>query len=243
MRKNGFTLIEVIIAMTVGLIIMAAVYGFMSLVQKNSANADRKIVTLQDTRGVLDLMAMEIRMASYNPRGLNSTWSNPSPLACMPSTSTTYKGIKQADANNIAVAMDLNADGVIGCTCGACCGPPNTCTDPTCAGTNEYIVYSYDGTVGTLYRNVNCSVNSAILGGTAAPYSNVRNTVNGVTIVPLFQYYDGTNTLLTAPINIPAIRRILITIVADTADIDLNTKQPKRIVYSTSVMVRNHALN
>jgi prepilin-type N-terminal cleavage/methylation domain-containing protein len=233
MRKNGFTLIEVIIAMAVGAAIMVAVYGFMTLVQKNSVNTDRKIVTLQDTRTVLDLMAMEIRMASYNPKGVVTTWSNnPSPaLLCMPNLTAdkvTYKGIRQADANSITVAMDLDGSGTIA------------------DGANEWIVYSYDG-VSTITRSANCS-SSPILGGNALS-SNVRNAAAGVN---LFRYFDGNNIDITTTVTsspastingIPAIRRILITIVADTADIDLNTHQPKRVVYSTSVIVRNHALN
>ena len=233
MRKNGFTLVEVIVAMAVGAAIMVAVYGFMVLVQKNSANMDRKVVTLQDTRTVLDLMAMEIRMASYNPTDYNATWSNPSPLACMPTAPTNYRGIKSANANSIAVAMDLDGSGTIG------------------DGTSEYIVYSYDG-ASTITRSVsgssNCGTADAILGGTALS-SNVRNAAAGVN---LFRYFDRnnpeneiTNTVINSPASIvngiPAIRRILITIVADTADKDLNKQQYKRVVYSTSVIVRNHA--
>jgi len=226
MRKNGFTLVEAIVAMAVGAIIMAAVYGYMSLVQKNSANADRKIVTQQDTRSVLELMATEIRMASYLPAPCNmSTWLTIPACAEMPGWGGTgikiNKGIQVADANKIFVAMDLNGDGGI--------GPP---------GASEYIMYYYDG-ASTLSRDVSCSGMQAILGG-SAPFSNVRNAAAGV---PLFRYYDRNNTLLAAPISIPAIRRILITIVADTADKDLNTKQYKRMVYSTSVVVRNHGLN
>jgi prepilin-type N-terminal cleavage/methylation domain-containing protein len=236
MRKNGFTLIEVIIAMTVGAIIMIAVYGYMVMSQKNSANMDRRIVTQQDTRTVLDLMAGEIRMTSYNPRYNISTWNNPSPLACMPSLAAapaSYKGIKIAAANNIAVAMDIS-------------GPNNVPSGVIGDAANEYIVYSYDG-ASTLTRSVNC-VGAAILGGTA-PFSNVRNAVAGVN---LFRYFDASNNEITATVinnpastvnGIRAIRRILITLVTDTADINLNTKQPKRMVYSTSVIVRNHVLS
>lgn len=67
MKRNGFTLIEVLIAVVVGLVIMGAVYSAMVIVQRTSANLGRKVVTQQDTRAVLDFMAMEIRMASYNP--------------------------------------------------------------------------------------------------------------------------------------------------------------------------------
>jgi prepilin-type N-terminal cleavage/methylation domain-containing protein len=229
MKKNGFTLIEVIIAMTVGAIIMAAVYGYMVMSQRNSANMDRRIVTQQDTRMVLDLVAGEIRMASYNPVHNTSTWINPSPLACVSTDVATisYKGIKVADANNIAFATDLNASGTIG------------------DAANEYIAYSYDGNA-TLTRSVNC-VGAAILGG-AAPFSNVRNAAAGIN---LFRYFDGSNNEITATVSnntstvngIPAIRRILITIVSDTADVDVNTKKYKRMVYATSVIVRNHVLS
>src|SRR5450759_1590288 len=154
-RRKGFTLVELLIAMAVGIVIIAAVYSAMNLALRFSANTDRKVITQQDTRAVLDLMAMEIRMASYNPLVTTNTWSSASTLACMPSLAVApiiYKGIKNANANTIAIAMDLNNDGVIGCSCGTCCGPPNTCTNNTCAGTNEYIVYSYDGE-NTITRN------------------------------------------------------------------------------------------
>jgi prepilin-type N-terminal cleavage/methylation domain-containing protein len=229
MKKNGFTLVEVIVAMAVGALIMAAVYGFMTLVQKNSANADRRIVTQQDTRMVLDLMASEISMASYSNSDAANVWSNASLLACITNFDKTCKGIKSATANSIAVAMNLNG------------GAPNYSTTIGDVE-NEYIVYSYDG-ASTLTRSVNC-VGAAILGG-SAPYTNVSNAKAGPgnTPVPMFRYYDGTNTLISAPVstaNIPNIRRILITIVADTAEKDVSTQQYKRMVYSTSVMVRNH---
>lgn len=221
MKKNGFTLVETIIALAVGAIIMAAVYGYMTLVQKNSANADRRIVTQQDTRMVLDLMATEIRMASYNPRDMAHIWSDASPLACITNFDKMCKGIKSATASAIAVAMDLDSSGRIG------------------DGNNEYIVYAYDG-ASTLTRSVSCDSSAdAILGG-SAPFTNVRNAAAGV---PLFRYYDSTNAQISAPVsnaNIQNIRRILITIVADTAEKDINTQQYKRMVYSTSVMVRNH---
>jgi type IV pilus assembly protein PilW len=227
MKRNGFTLVEVLIAVVVGLIIMAAVYGTMTLAQRTSANLGRKIVTQQDTRAVLDFMAMEIRMASYNPNNRAATWSTSS-LACLvlPNPPDANKGIRIATANTLAVAMDLGP-----------LGPPRVYGTIGDAD-NEYIVYSYDG-ANTVTRNVSCGGNQAILGG-AAPDSNVRNAIAGI---PLFQYFDRNDQPLAAPVNIPAIRRILITIVAETAERDLNTNLPRRMIYSTSVIVRNHALS
>jgi prepilin-type N-terminal cleavage/methylation domain-containing protein len=64
MNKNGFTLIELIMAISIGLVIIAAVYALNEMGQRSSASISQKVVTQQDARAVLDLMAMEIRMAS-----------------------------------------------------------------------------------------------------------------------------------------------------------------------------------
>jgi type IV pilus assembly protein PilW len=224
-RRKGFTLVELLIAMAVGIVIIAAVYSAMNLALRFSANTDRKVITQQDTRAVLDLMAMEIRMASYNPTMSLTTWSGNVLGNCSASNislTQAFKGIQVANANQIAIAMDLDNSGTIGNVA------------------NEYIVYSYDG-ASTLNRSVSC-VGAAILGGTA-PFTNVRNAAVLPTPIPLFQYFDR-NDQPTALI--PNIRRIQITIVTDTAANDTTqsgTPRPRRMIYSTSVIVRNHAIS
>jgi type IV pilus assembly protein PilW len=224
-RRKGFTLVELLIAMAVGIVIIAAVYSAMNLALRFSANTDRKVITQQDTRAVLDLMAMEIRMASYNPTMSLTTWSGNVLGNCSASNislTQAFKGIQVANANQIAIAMDLDNSGTIGNVA------------------NEYIVYSYDG-ANTLNRSVSC-VGAAILGGTA-PFTNVRNAAVLPTPIPLFQYFDR-NDQPTALI--PNIRRIQITIVTDTAANDTTqsgTPRPRRMIYSTSVIVRNHAIS
>lgn len=229
MNKKGFTLIEVLIAMVVGALIMAAVYGLMTVAQKTSSSLDRKVITQQDTRAVLDLMAMEIRMASYNARSEALIWAG-NGTAAMPGIPTcwaapianAFKGIQVANANTLAFAMDLDSDGKF-------------------SSNNEYIRYSYDG-ANTLTRATNCGPAQDILGGTA-PFSSVRNAAAVAGGIPMFRYFDAAGLELPAPINILAIRRILITIATETEQIDTNTKQPKRMVYSTNVIVRNHVLS
>jgi prepilin-type N-terminal cleavage/methylation domain-containing protein len=231
-RRKGFTLVELLIAMAVGIVIIAAVYSAMNLALRFSANTDRKVISQQDTRAVLDLMAMEIRMASYNPTMSTTIWGT------IPSNATTCnqvglvspvpanKGIQIANANTILIAMDLNNPPII----------PAVIGDVA----NEYIEYSYDG-ASTLNRSVSC-VGAAILGGTA-PFTNVRNAAVLPTPIPLFQYFDR-NDQPTALI--PNIRRIQITIVTDTAANDTTqsgTPRPRRMIYSTSVIVRNHAIS
>ncbi len=234
MKKNGFTLVEVLTALVVGLVIMTAVYGVMTIAQRSSANLGRKIVTQQDTRAVLDFMAMEIRMASLNPLNNSATWNGAilAPACNGLVMNQAFKGVQVANTNTIAIAMDL--DGLL--PAGGTIGNVD----------NEYIVYSYNG-VDSITRSVSCGPANAILGGNA-PDSNVRNATAGIN---LFRYFDRNNLEITNTVNnnpslvngIPAIRRVLITIVADTAEIDLNTKQPRRMIYSTNVIVRNHALS
>ncbi|MEN6326061.1 MAG: prepilin-type N-terminal cleavage/methylation domain-containing protein [Syntrophomonas sp.] len=226
MDKKGFTLVELMVSLAVGMLIMLAVYGAMGMAQRSTTGVTSKVITQQDVRSVLDLMTMEIRMASYNPLNNSGTWSAASPLACMPNSATapaTYKGIKSATASSIAVAMDIGGSGVVGDT------------------SNEYIVYSYDGD-STITRNVSCGGNDAILGG-AGTNTNLRNAAAGIS---LFRYFDRSDVEIPAtslPARIPDIRRINITIVADTEHSDPNTQQPRRMIYSTNIIVRNHVLS
>jgi len=247
-RRRGFTLVELLIAMAVGTVIMAAVYSAMNLALRFSANTDRKVITQQDTRAVLDLMAMEIRMASYNPT-MSTIWST------IPSNATTCnqmglvspvpanKGIQIANANTILIAMNLNANNTIGAA----------------GDENEYIEYSYNANANTITRNVSCGGDAVILGPTvtvppSTPTSNVcngSNLCNGIAGagVSLFRYYDKGDAghpeghELLAPVNIPLIRSIQITIVTDTVANDTTTGKPRRMIYSTSVIVRNHAIS
>jgi prepilin-type N-terminal cleavage/methylation domain-containing protein len=235
-RRRGFTLVELLIAMAAGTVIMAAVYSAMNLALRFSANTDRKVITQQDTRAVLDLMAMEIRMASYNPTVSLTTWSGNVLGNCSASNislTQAFKGIQVANANQIAIAMDLDGSKTIG------------------NFANEYIVYSYDG-ADTLNRSVSC-VGADILGG-SAPFTNVRNAAVRPDPIPLFQYFDKNDVEITKTVNnnpslvngIPAIRRIQITIVTDTLANDTTQSgipRPRRMIYSTSVIVRNHALS
>ena len=227
MNKKGFTLVELMISIAVGMIIMLAVYGAMEMAQRSSISVANKITTQQDVRSVLDLMAMEIRMASYNPRNATATWGTIPACAQMGlgAPVTALKGIQLANRNTIIAAMDLDGTGVIG------------------DGSNEYLMYSYNG-VSTITRNVSCGGNQAILGGTGTS-TNVRNAASGLF---LFRYFDRQDNDITAAVEasqaqIANIRRILITIVADTEQNDPNLQQPRRMIYSTNVLVRNHALS
>jgi prepilin-type N-terminal cleavage/methylation domain-containing protein len=241
LNKSGFTLIEIIIATAIGLVIIAAVYASVNIAQRSSVSVGRKVITQQDARAVLDIMAMEIRMASLNPSMSRTIWgtipSNTTNRPVSPFTPCTNmelgapvitnKGIQIAEPDRIFIAMDLN-------------DPPLSPANSSIGDIpNEYIEYALNDDKNTITRNVSCSGDNDILGGDDLS-TNVRN--GNDTGIPLFQYFDRNNTPLTAPVSIPDIRRVRITIVADTKDPDSLTGGVKRMIYTTDVLVKNHVL-
>jgi prepilin-type N-terminal cleavage/methylation domain-containing protein len=242
-QEKGFTLIELIIALGIGMVVMTAIYASMNMAQRSSSSVGRKVVTQQDARAVLDLMAMEIRMASFNPLAPSEIWEmvptcsgvvGPCPGESAQSCKK-YKGIQSATADMIHISMDLNEDSVIGCNCGPCCAD-YSCPDNDCKGTNEHILYYYNNNDNSIRRRVGCSATAeAILGGTGLETS-VTNQAAGI---PLFRYYDRNGNETT---DITAVRRIGITIVAETKDKDSMTGKTRKMVYATDVLVKNHVL-
>jgi type II secretory pathway component PulJ len=237
MKKNGYTLVELMIYVMVSALIIAAVYAAVVMAQRSSSSVDKKTITQQDARLVLDMMAMEIRNASYNSLHKTSLgfWLD---LTGIPLTADNgLYGIQAADQYNILVEMDLNGAGIIG---------------PT--GSNEAIYYKYNAANNQITRNNQIPFvtgnDQAFFGG-AGSGTLVHNAQ---VAVPLFRYFDGSGNellpvqtgaqsqLVLNPALNRAIRRITITIVADTETNDPLTNAPKRMVYTTDVLVKNHAV-
>jgi prepilin-type N-terminal cleavage/methylation domain-containing protein len=227
--KRGFTLVEILAALGIGAIMLAAIYSMINLSQKTSSGIERRVAAQQDEKTALELMAMEIGMASYTPLSISdlTLWRSSACNAVTPHT--TYKGIQAAAANSITIQMDIDDMGSIG--------------DP-----NEIISYNYDA--GNLYitRATNCGSAQPFLGDTATSgRTRTVRVINGDTsiynpVIPVFRYFDGKDIEIAAPVtsSIPDIRRIEITLAVETEHPDPNNAQRKRMVYSTSVIVRNH---
>ena len=68
-KESGFTLVELLIAMTIGLIILAALSSTF-LMQRKIYDVQEQIVEMvQTARAAMDMMTREIRMAGYDPTG------------------------------------------------------------------------------------------------------------------------------------------------------------------------------
>jgi prepilin-type N-terminal cleavage/methylation domain-containing protein len=227
-NNNGFTLVEIIVAMAIGILMLTAVYGVVNMGQRSSTGIERKVTAQQDARSALELMAMEIRMASYNPNLTPNIWVNPTGACSADATNQNYRGIQEATANSIVIEMDINDNGVI---------------DGTAGNANETIKYFYDTANQYITRSTNCGTAQPFLGALAVnEATKTVLVVNDTAAIPVFRYYNGSGTEIAAPVttSIPDIRRVEITLVLDTAYGDPNTGGRKRIIYSTGVIPRNH---
>ena len=239
-NSRGFTLIEVLLAVFVGLLLMAAVSITMISGQRSSSAIERKTAAQQDVRTALRVMASEISMASFNPNYNSGIWRKFD--ACStPAVNHDNKGLQEATPNSLTVEMDIGESGSIG------------------DDNNEIIRYQYVPGLNNQFitREVNCGGAQPFLGAALATgfARNVRvvndtsqiNNENAPPEAAVFRYYDVKDppTELfphTKPADIPNIRRIDITLAVETDEIDPNTRQPRQMIYSTSVIVRNHAL-
>ena len=123
-NQRGVTLTELLIALALGLFTIGAVYVVhLNQVKKQIVQED--VLAMQQTaRAALDMMAREIRMAGYDPMGVNRDVD----------PSNDFHGLTY-HPSELHIRADLNGNGVL--------------TDR-----NESIVYLHDGPTSTLRRKV-----------------------------------------------------------------------------------------
>lgn len=234
-NDKGFTLVEMLFAVFTGALLMGAIYIATQAGLRSASSMEKKVSAQQDVGAALGLMAMEIGMASYNPTFTlaPSFWVDPT---CANSSTQAYKGIQEATANSITVEMDLDESTQIA------------------DGNNEVIRYNYDMTNQYITRETNCGGNQPFLGDTNARAAtgvpkgvNVTNNNLGL---PVFRYFDAAGTEITIgagstqlPARIPDIRRVDITIAVETEKPNEISYQKSNMIYSTSIIPRNHAIN
>ncbi len=246
-RKTGFTLVEILLALFIGLLLLATVYFAVTAGQRSSRGVEIKVAAQQDVRAILNVMALEIGMASYNPTFQPAFWRDPAdcntlaPATSAPPPNQGSRGIQLAAPNSLSVQMDLDGNSRIfqlGISTGT-------------VDQNEILTYTYDLANERITRQVTCGTVTSFLGDLAGTAKSVRvvNDVNqnlsfdpGVDI-PVFRYFDVNGAEIPAgnlPQDIHLIRRIDINLSVDTEDVDPNTRARRRANYTTSVVPRNH---
>ncbi len=232
---RGFTLSESVVALAVGMLLLLAVYGAVNMAQLSTTGIERKVVAQQDARIALEIMAMELRMASYNMSMDDSVWVDPA--ACV-AGSPVSRGVRSATTNSITVEMDIDDSGGVG------------------DNENEIISYQYlSGTSDLRITRETLRCPGPTTGGAqpflgateAEPAARTVRVINGTLNLPLFRYFDGADAELFPTAgdqsSVPNIRRINITIAVETADIDPASGQRRRLIYGTSVIPKNHGIS
>ena len=90
-KERGFTLVELLIAMTIGLIILAALSSTFLMQRKIYDVQEQVVEMVQTARAAMDMMTREIRMAGYDPAG------------------ATFDGITY-DADQLQIETNINGD-------------------------------------------------------------------------------------------------------------------------------------
>lgn len=122
--QNGFTLVELLIAMAISLVIIGALaQAFIS--QRKGYDTQQEVLAMtQNARAAMDMISREVRMAGYNPTG-SMQGKDP--------TAANFVGIPYNTAQ-LEIIADINGDG-------------------DASGSNEDIIYSYDATNLQIDRN------------------------------------------------------------------------------------------
>ncbi|MDD2317834.1 MAG: prepilin-type N-terminal cleavage/methylation domain-containing protein [Desulfobacterales bacterium] len=109
---KGFTLIELMIGMAVGLVLLAAVYSVFLVQNKELRNQEQITEMQQNARMAMEMMSRDLMMAGYGPSTLTRcTGTTPttkpasSPYSCL--------GIVVANINFVSLSADLNGNGVL----------------------------------------------------------------------------------------------------------------------------------
>jgi len=257
-HHRGFTILELLLAMSIFLIICAAMFELLDVSQKKYNSETQLTAAYQDTRLAMDQITRDFNVSGYPPAGMYSPvptlqpWTYAvGPVAWSPN----YPGADcQVSVNCI---MPGDYDLII---------ETRLSTDTNVS----WIWYHLDPTTNTLFREVVAKTGGDPYGtvqsaGTAVPLlTNVMNNPGDPTLStqiksqnpqmyplgtaqPIFQYTCDTphgplpcNSPLAVGYNTPRnIRDVNITLIVATPQIDLQTQRFKLVELSG----RGHRLN
>jgi type IV pilus assembly protein PilW len=201
--NQGFTMIELLVAMVVSLLAMAAIYSTFLNQFKSYQVQGETAAMQQNIRTAMFYMQREIRMAGCDPQSVGSF------------------GITTANAGSITFTEDVRGPDVVGPPVAA--GPPDGKVNDTTLVPNvpnEDITYAWNGT--DLIRTDN-----SLNGGTGDTQVVAQN-IDAIDFV----YLDGSsppNVLNPGGVSVPAgsldqIRSVEITILARTDRTTLASK-------------------
>lgn len=206
---QGFSLIELLLAMSIGLVVLIATYNLFTIQSRHFSMQEQKAEMLQNARAGLDLLTREILMAGCNPMGSPDPCISPDICPCKGTNNATITpcfGITAAAASTLSFSSDLDGDG-------------NLTADST--NPNENITF-----------DVYTSGGKPSLGRTSN--GSKQPVVENISALS-FTYLDANNSATT---NLALVQKIRVSITARTAKPDVNQTYPT-ITLSSDIVPRN----
>lgn len=142
-ENKAFTLIELMVALVISAVIVAAIYSAYAVQQKTYLAQDQVAEMQQNIRAAMDLLSRDVRMAGYT----GGTTTSDTTCSYLASGAATIPGILAVAAAQLDFSMDLDSNG-------------------DCGGTGENLSYSIytagDGLQKLGRRDNNGGVNQAV---------------------------------------------------------------------------------
>ena len=130
-RESGFSLVELLVAMTIGTVVLGAMYNVFTVQNKTFSIQEQIVEMQQNARAAMDMMSREIRMAGYDPVEINFD-SNPS---------NNFSGVT-VNASQLQIQADLDGNGAID------------------TSSKENIVYAFNTANKKITRNIGAGAQS-----------------------------------------------------------------------------------
>ena len=173
--RTGFTVIEVMIAMAISSVLVAAVYQTFHSQQRSYTMQSEAAAMEQNLRGSLYLLTRELRSAGYNPT--QATTNNFRFVTSFPAPNNLFT-VNYA-TNHFMVAFTLDNDG-------------SGAIEPS---KNEQIAYKFDNATKTLQRFNDTQDDMT------KKWEIVASNIEAV----YFSYYDRNKSITPDPVNIEYI--------------------------------------
>ena len=151
-NNKGFTLIEMMISMAIGLVILTAIAGTFTLQTRQNSAEEQLGYMQQNVRAALDLMIREIQMAKYDP-------------AATAFSAGTY-GVTYS-ASQLQIKADMDGNGTL---------------DTSSSGSVENIIYAHDNANLRITRQLGSSGTAQVLADHVTAFTFNYYDANGNTV-------------------------------------------------------------
>jgi prepilin-type N-terminal cleavage/methylation domain-containing protein len=189
-RQQGFSLLELLIGLTIFLLVLLAVYQLFDTGSATYRSGQMKADVQQNARVALDEMVRQLRMAGYFPENFDTDPAN---------NLITPRALHVAMSDGLAVFGDL--DGTCDPNAGACPADSSSvflfCVDADKANRKVYVRRG-KGVAGAV-GSYTCASGEILAELADLTYRRDSDAIIDSTTWLTFTYYDGNNALIPVP--------------------------------------------